>query len=209
MFTPKKLYPSLSKQLNLLGIETPTDIQKEALPKIKSGSNVFVVAPAQSGKTMLAVIFLLNKLKYELEEEDVPRAIVIVPTKEKALIFKELIATYGKFAHLRVKCAYSEQDLEIQRDDVYLGADIVVGTAKRLGDLYSGTGLNIKLMNTLIVDDFDQILKQDALTQIERLSVVNPKVQKVFFATTQPSLMCKIIEKVSSNLIKVVGQKTE
>lgn len=205
MFTPKKLYPPLSNQLNMLGIETPTDIQKEALPKIKSGSNVFVVAPESAGKTMLAVIFLLNKLKFELEDEDVPRAIVIVPTKEKVLIFKELIATYGKFAHLRVKCAYSEEDLERQRDDIYSGADVVVGTAKRLGDLYSGTGLNTKLLNTLIVDDFDQIAKQDALTQIERLAVVNPKAQKIFFATNQPPLMCKIIEKVSGNLITIKG----
>lgn len=203
MFTPKKLYPPLAKQLNMLGIDTPNEIQNKALPKIKSGANVFVVAPSESGKTTLAVIYLLHKLKYELENEDVPRAIVIVPTKEKAIIFRDLINFYGKHAHLRVKCAYSEEDLERQRDDIYLGADVVVGTAKRLGELYSGTGLNIKLLNTLIVDDFDEINKQDALAQIERIALANPKVQKLFFAKTQPSLMCKIIEKVSINLIRV------
>lgn len=203
MFTPKKLYPPLAKQINSLCIDTPNEIQNKALPKIKSGANVFVVAPSESGKTTLAVIYLLHKLKYELENEDVPRAIVVVPTKEKAIIFRDLINFYGKHAHLRVKCAYSEEDLERQRDDIYHGADVVVGTAKRLGELYSGTGLNIKLLNTLIVDDFDEINKQDALAQIERIALANPKVQKLFFAKTQPSLMCKIIEKVSINLIRV------
>ncbi len=203
MFTPKKLYPPLAKQINSLCIDTPNEIQNKAMPKIKSGANVFVMAPDESGKTTLAVIYLLHKLKYELENEDVPRAIVIVPTKEKAIIFRDLINFYGKHAHLRVKCAYSEEDLERQRDDIYHGADVVVGTAKRLGELYSGTGLNIKLLNTLIVDDFDEINKQDALAQIERIALANPKVQKLFFAKTQPSLMCKIIEKVSINLIRV------
>lgn len=203
MFTPKKLYPPLAKQINSLYIDTPNEIQNKAMPKIKSGANVFVMAPDESGKTTLAVIYLLHKLKYELENEDVPRAIVVVPTKEKAIIFRDLINFYGKHAHLRVKCAYSEEDLERQRDDIYHGADVVVGTAKRLGELYSGTGLNIKLLNTLIVDDFDEINKQDALAQIERIALANPKVQKLFFAKTQPSLMCKIIEKVSINLIRV------
>lgn len=203
MFTSKKLHAPLSEQLNLLGINSPTEIQNLALPKIKSGANVFVVAPNSSGKTTLIAIYLLHKLKTELEDEDVPRAIVIVSSKEKAILLKELLETMGKYAHLRIKCAFSDEDLESQRNEIYAGADIVIGTAKRLGELYTGTGLNIKLMNTLVIDDFDEINKQDALAQIERLAIANPKVQKLFFATTKPSLMCKIIDKVSVNLITI------
>ena len=203
MFTSKKLYTPLSERLLQLEITEPTAVQREALPKLKSGSDVFVIAPKLSGKTTLSIIYLLHKLKTELEEEDIPRAIVIVPTKEKALMYKELLENLGSYSHLRVKCAFSDEDLERQRDEIYKGADVVVGTAKRLGELYSGTGLNIKLMNTIVIDDFDEITKQDALAQIERLAIANPKVQKLFITTTLPSLMVKIIEKVSGNLMTV------
>jgi superfamily II DNA/RNA helicase len=205
MFTPKKLYAPLATRLSQLKIEEPTPVQKEALPKIKSGADVFVVAPTGAGKTSLAAIYLLHKLKAIEDEEDIPRAIVIVPTKDKVMEFKALMEDLGNYSHLRVKCAYSEEDLERQRDEIYLGSEVVVGTAKRLGELYTGTGLNIRLVNTIIVDDFDEITKQDALAQIERLLVANPKVQKLFFAGNQPSLMCKIIDKVSGNLITIKG----
>jgi len=203
MFTSKKLYSPLSQRLSQLKIEEPTSVQKEALPKIKSGADVFVVAPKEAGKTTLAAIYLLHKLKAIEDEEDIPRALVIVPTKEKVMEFKAIMEEFGNYSHLRVKCAFSEEDLERQRDEIYLGSEVVIGTAKRLGELYTGTGLNIRLVNTIIVDDFDEITKQDALAQIERLLIANPKVQKLFFAVTQPSLMCKIIDKVSGNLITI------
>lgn len=205
MFTSKKLYAPLSERLSQLNIAEPTSIQKEALPKIKSGADVFVVAPKESGKTTLAAIYLLHKLKAIEDEEDIPRALVIVPTKDKVMEFRALMEDLGNYSHLRVKCAYSEEDLERQRDEIYLGSEVVIGTAKRLGELYTGTGLNIRLVNTIIIDDFDEINKQDALAQIERLLVASPKVQKLFFAATMPSLMCKIIDKVSGNLITVKG----
>lgn len=203
MFTSKKIYPPLSERLSQLGIEAPTSLQKEALPKIKSGADVFVVAPKESGKTSLSAIYLLHKLKSIEDEEDIPRAIVIVPTKDKALQYKALMENFGSYSHLRIKCAYSEEDLERQRDEIYKGAEVLIGTARRLGELYSGTGLNLRLVNTIVVDDFDEINKQEALAQVERLLLANPKVQKLFFATNQPSLMCKIIDKVSGNLIKI------
>lgn len=205
MFTSKKLYAPLSERLSQLNITEPTSVQKEAMPKMKSGADVFVVAPKEAGKTTLAAIYLLHKLKAIEDEEDIPRALVIVPTKEKVMEFKALMEVFGNYSHLRVKCAFSEEDLERQRDEIYLGSEVVIGTAKRLGELYTGTGLNIRLVNTIIVDDFDEITKQDALAQIERLLIANPKVQKLFFAATTPSLMSKIIDKVSGNLITIKG----
>lgn len=205
MFTSKKLYAPLSERLSQLSITEPTPVQKEAMPKIKSGADVFVVAPKEAGKTTLAAIYLLHKLKAIEDEEDIPRALVIVPTKEKVMEFKAIMEEFGNYSHLRVKCAFSEEDLERQRDEIYLGSEVVIGTAKRLGELYTGTGLNIRLVNTIIVDDFDEITKQEALAQIERLLIANPKVQKLFFAATQPSLMSKIIDKVSGNLITIKG----
>ena len=205
MFSSKKLYSPLSERLSQLKIEEPTPVQKEAMPKMKSGANVFIVAPKGAGKSALAAIYLLHKLKAIEDEEDIPRALVIVPTQDKVMEFKALMEEFGNYSRLRVKCAFGEEDLERQRDEIYLGSEVVVGTAKRLGELYTGTGLNIRLVNTIIVDDFDEITKQDALAQIERLLVANPKVQKLFFAATMPSLMCKIIDKVSGNLITIKG----
>lgn len=203
MFTPKKIYLPLYERLVAMGLTEATELQAQAFPILKSGSDLWINAPEKTGKTTLSAIFVLHKLKVELEEEDVPRAIVIVPTKERVLEYKELLETMGKFAHLRIKCAYSEEDLERQRNEVYAGSDVVVGTAKRLGELYSGTGLNIRLVNTIIIDDFDKINKQDALAQIERLLTANPKIQKVYMTTTQPSLIRKIIEKVSLSLREI------
>ena len=61
----KKLNPSLKESLSGLGMESPTPFQKKILPRIKSGANVFGIAPEGAGKTTALVIGTIQKLRAE------------------------------------------------------------------------------------------------------------------------------------------------
>src|SRR5690606_34371301 len=80
----KKLIEPLNEALKIQGFETPLPFQKQVLSKIKSGANVFGIAPKGSGKTTAMVMGVVQNLKGEAFE-DAPRAIVFAKDKEAVL----------------------------------------------------------------------------------------------------------------------------
>ena len=48
----KKLHPTIKEFIENQEITIPTPFQKASIPAIKSGANIFCIAPAGSGKTV-------------------------------------------------------------------------------------------------------------------------------------------------------------
>ena len=80
----KKLHSDIREKLASLEIITPTPFQVRSIPVIKSGSNVYCIAPKESGKTTTLILTTLQKLKCEADG-NAPRAVVLVENKERAL----------------------------------------------------------------------------------------------------------------------------
>ena len=96
----KKLIPELASGIINAGFDKePRAIQTESIPKIKSGADLIIVSPKDSGKTTALVIGTIQQLKKPFEEA--PRAIIITSTKEKAFEIEEQIALLGKTCKLR------------------------------------------------------------------------------------------------------------
>ena len=73
----KKLHTDIREKLESLEILTPTPFQNSSIPIIKSGTNVYCVAPKNSGKTSTLVWTTLQKLKCEAVG-NAPRAVILV-----------------------------------------------------------------------------------------------------------------------------------
>ncbi|MBT8319827.1 MAG: DEAD/DEAH box helicase, partial [Gramella sp.] len=128
----KKLTPPLKEALNRLGYEMPTAFQKKILPKIKSGADLYGLAPEGSGKTTAMIISVIQKLNAEAFE-DSPRALIYVKDKASALELEQKFLEFTREMDLRIYCAYDEQNIDDQKDKIYYGVDIVIATPKRLG----------------------------------------------------------------------------
>lgn len=176
----KKLNNDLSSALTEAGLTEPTEVQRLAIPRIKSGANFVCVAPEGSGKSTCLVIGIIQRLTKALN--DVPRALVIVDSKEKGLEIKAIFDELGKNTDLRVVCSDLDRKIEDQRDKIYVGCDVVVGTAKRLNELYSFSGLNLNDLKMFVVDDSELVMRQIITSQIDRLAGSIPKAQQIIFA---------------------------
>ena len=178
----KKLNKNINKALELKEIESPIFIQKKTISAIKSGQDALIISDKKSGKTTAMVVSLIQMLKYA--QNDVPRAMIMVATKERAdeleLLFKEL----GKGTDLRVNCVYPGPALEKVRDKVYFGTDIVIGTVKRLNELYSNSGINMNDLNMFIIDDAYEIMKAEMISPIDRLANIRPNSQRIILTDT-------------------------
>ena len=144
----KKIIEPLKITLQEKGFESPLPLQKLIWSKIKGGLSMFCIAPKNSGKTTAIILSVIQKLNGEAFE-DAPRALIFVKDKQAALDLEAEFKTYTRGTDLRIYCAYEEYNIELQREDLYLGTDIVIATPKRLNKIFYLNGINLNKLQIL------------------------------------------------------------
>ena len=175
----EKLNAQLSSALEAKGITEPTELQKRIIPKIKSGASCICIGPAGSGKSTSIVIGVIQRLTAALN--DVPRAIIVVADKQQALDMKEQFNALIRQSELRVHCAVDGEKFLDQKDKIYAGSDVVIGTARRFNELYANNGLNLNALKMFVIDNSEVVIKNEVHSQIERLAGGVGKVQWLLF----------------------------
>lgn len=182
----KKLHPIIKNVLESKNILSYAPIQKKIIPFIKSGSSVYGIGPKGSGKTTALIMGVLQKLKCEaVEDEDSPRAIIVVKDKQATWDLAERFEEFTKHTNLRVYKAYQEFDLEKQREQVYHGVDILIVTPKRLNKLYYQNSLHMGEMLLFCVYDADFLNRNEYHNDVLRMSEsVSSKCKFVIMSET-------------------------
>ncbi|MBS2099434.1 DEAD/DEAH box helicase [Carboxylicivirga linearis] len=173
----KKLLPELASNLIDLGYEkAPREIQTLAIPKIKSGADLVLIAPDKNGKTNALLIGLIQQLKQPFEEA--PRAIMIVSSREKAFEAEEQFQILAKGTKLRSFVAFDQGILQYQKDEIYDGLDILFVTPKRLTELVNINGVPMTKIKMLVVDDAIEFLRHSNHAILHRIAdgIKNPQI---------------------------------
>ncbi len=174
---------SVLKALDEIGFTTPTPIQEQAIPVIKSGKDVLGIAQTGTGKTAAYIIPLLMKL-VKAEGKD-PRAIVLVPTRELAIQVGEDIAELSQYTDIRHAAVYGGIGWTKHAALLEPGVDILVATPGRLWDLYRAGAFGMKSIKTLVVDEADRMLDMGFMPQLNKLfEVIPPRRQNLLFSAT-------------------------
>jgi ATP-dependent RNA helicase RhlE len=176
----EKLDIQLIESLEENGFTASTELEQVCIPKIKSGRDLLCVGAKGSGKTTTIVVSVLQRLKASLDDN--PRAVIVVADKDRALAMKSEFARLGEYTDLRVHTACEDEKINDQKDKIYMGSDVVIGTAKRLNQIYSLYALNLGVVKIFAIDDAQLVIKSTNYPQIDRLSESLPKAQRLVFA---------------------------
>ena len=179
----KKLIQPLKDALEHKGFEEPLAFQKQILSKIKGGASLFCIAPKGSGKTTSIVLSVIQKLKGEAFE-DAPRALIFVKDKQAALDLELEFNAFLRGTDLRVYCAYDEKSIDTQRDEIYVGVDVVIATPKRLNKIFFLNGINLNKLQMFIVEDAEFLFRNNNLGEVTRTPESIGKCQYLVFSTT-------------------------
>lgn len=193
----EKLDQQLIEVLEENGFTESTELEQICIPKIKSGHDLLCIAGNGCGKTTTIVVSVLQRLKSSLN--DVPRAVIVVPDKDCALEMKNEFNRLGEYTDLRVNLACDDGKIDDQKDLIYMGSDVVIGTAKRLNKIYTLYALNLSGVKLFAIDDAEKVIKSINYLQIDRLSESMPKAQRVVFATQ----MTEWIERFSNEFMTI------
>ncbi|ULE33547.1 DEAD/DEAH box helicase [Mycobacterium sp. IDR2000157661] len=176
------------------GKEHPFAIQELTMPLALAGDDLIGQARTGMGKTLAFGVPLLQRITTDAERPltGIPRALVVVPTRELCLqVFGDL-ATAAK--HLRVgdrklsvTSIYGGRPYEAQIEALQKGVDVVVGTPGRLLDLAQQGHLQLGGLSMLVLDEADEMLDLGFLPDIERiLRQIPDERQAMLFSATMP-----------------------
>ena len=165
------------------GITVPTPIQLKAIPDALAGSDVCGRAETGSGKTYAFGLPLLARIRDS--KGDLPRGLILVPTRELASQVTEALEPLAAAQDLRIVAVYGGTSMREQISDVKQGADVLVATPGRLLDLSRRRVARLEEVTTVIIDEADQMADMGFLPQVHDVLRAIPRGhQTMLFSAT-------------------------
>lgn len=189
----EKLNKKLSAALLENGFEEPNPMQLKCIPKINGGADVIGIGPLGCGKSSTVIMSAIQKLGTAFE--DAPRALIIVSDEIKALEMKDQFRLFSHQTDLRAEVVFEGGKIDAQTEAIYFGTDIVIGTAKRVLEIYFRKNFNLNKIKLFVIDDAEMVIKNGLQGQIDRLALSLPKCQHLVFTNELTPKIEKLIEK--------------
>jgi ATP-dependent RNA helicase RhlE len=188
-FTNLGLAEPLVRALEAKGYSTPTPIQAQAIPYVLEGRDLLGIAQTGTGKTAAFVLPSIQRL-VEADKRVLPthcRMLVLAPTRELASQIAESARAYGKFSRMTVATVFGGTSINKNRQDMSRGVDILVATPGRLLDLIEQRFVSLNLIETLVLDEADQMLDLGFIHALRKIVKMVPRQrQTLFFSATMP-----------------------
>lgn len=192
-FSDLNLNRFLLEALDDMGFTTPTPIQERAFPTIMSGKDMVGIAQTGTGKTFAYLLPILKQLSYS--EQKHPRVLIIVPTRELVVQVVKEIESLTTHINVRFTGVYGGTNLNVQKQTVYAGQDILVATPGRLLDLALDGILKLKYIQKLVIDEVDEMMNLGFRPQLITLLDLLPKNrQSIMFSATLTNEVGSILD---------------
>jgi ATP-dependent RNA helicase RhlE len=188
-FSDLGLAEPLVRALEAKGYSTPTPIQAQAIPYVLEGRDLLGIAQTGTGKTAAFVLPSIQRL-VDSGKRVLPthcRMLVLAPTRELASQIAESARAYGKFSRMTVATVFGGTSINKNRQDMSRGVDILVATPGRLLDLIEQRFVSLNLIETLVLDEADQMLDLGFIHALRKIVKMVPRQrQTLFFSATMP-----------------------
>ncbi|MDR0922114.1 MAG: DEAD/DEAH box helicase [Lactobacillales bacterium] len=184
------LSEDLLQSIERAGFEEATPIQAETIPLALEGKDVIGQAQTGTGKTAAFGLPMLQKI--DTSNRDL-QGLVIAPTRELAIQTQEELYRLGRDKKIRVQAVYGGADIGRQIRGLKDHPHIVVGTPGRMLDHIKRRTLKLETVETLVLDEADEMLNMGFLEDIEEIiSKVPVNRQTLLFSATMPDAIKRI-----------------
>ncbi|MUJ20272.1 DEAD/DEAH box helicase [Aliivibrio fischeri] len=172
-----------------LGFKEATPVQKQAIPLVLQGHDVLAGAQTGTGKTAAFGLPLIQRLIESPierhEESKVVRSLILTPTRELAQQVFDSLVSYTQNTELKVVVAYGGTSINVQKENLLGGADILIATPGRLLDHLHIKTITLNQAEYLVLDEADRMLDMGFIPDIKKILRKMPdERQTLFFSAT-------------------------
>jgi len=186
-----KLSKPLVSTMSALGYLSAKEMQLRTMSRILGGQDIIAIGPEGSGKTTTYVLATLMRLK--TGGGDAPRALILVPTKEKVLEVMEYFNQLNRNSTFNIVGIHADTPIDEQVEELTDGVDIVVAIPSRARAIYLKLGLNTNKIQMMVVDDAADMVKQGLQLPINELANSIQKCQHLVFTEVMHDRLDKMI----------------
>lgn len=178
-----------------------TAIQEAVQKPLEEDKTVFGIAPTGSGKTLAFTWPLLPKVM----KGQGTQILVLEPSQELALQTTRVMREWAALLGLKVHSATGGANLRRQTERLKKERpEVVVGTPGRILHLLDTHDLKLNNLATLVIDEADDLLRDDTQAVVEDIERATPlDTQLAFFSATQSTTLDQLDVLFGRDLVKI------
>ncbi|WP_430786450.1 DEAD/DEAH box helicase [Virgibacillus flavescens] len=189
-FPDEETKPFIKEAWAASGFEEPTAIQIQTEKIISNGKDIIAEAPTGSGKTLAYLLPLLQKIDPLKKQIQV---IILASSHELVMQIHKEIQNWTKGSGIKTASLIGGANITRQIEKLKKKPQIVAGTPGRVHELITKKKIKMHEVQTLVLDEADQLIVPEHLNTIENIvkSTLKDR-QLLLFSATLPEEMQKV-----------------
>ncbi|SHJ55166.1 Superfamily II DNA and RNA helicase [Reichenbachiella agariperforans] len=188
--------------LSKLGIAQLNPMQEQAHEAISTGSEVILLSPTGTGKTLAFLLPIIAQLD---PNSDQIQVLILVPSRELAIQIEQVIREIG--SGFKTNAIYGGRSGSKDRIELKHAPAILVGTPGRVADHIRRENIDTDSIQTLVLDEFDKSLEvgfESEMTEI--VSALPYLTKKVLTSATQKGEIPAFVGLQNPQTISFLGE---
>ena len=164
-------------------------MQEEALLTIHASSDIVLLSPTGTGKTLAFLLPIIDQLDPNCNEV---QALIVAPSRELAIQIEQVLRDMG--SGYKTNIVYGGRLFSKDKINLKHRPAILVGTPGRISDHIRRNSFTTKEIKTLVLDEFDKSLEVGFETEMSDICKALPKLQKkILTSATQKVRVPKFV----------------
>lgn len=191
--------------LDKFKIEKLNPMQEEARLAIHSNSEVVLLSPTGTGKTLAFLLPLIKELDADCPEI---QTLIIVPSRELAIQIEQVARQMG--TGFKINAVYGGRSGTLDKIDIKHRPAILVGTPGRIADHLRRDNFSTHFITTLVLDEFDKSLEVGFEAEMSEIVELLPNLEKrVLTSATQKVKIPEFIKLDNPKVIDYLDDKID
>ncbi|HSH19241.1 MAG TPA: DEAD/DEAH box helicase [Draconibacterium sp.] len=191
--------------LDKLNIEQLNSMQKEAQQAIRRGSEIVLLSPTGTGKTLAFVLPIIAELDTKCTDIQV---LILVPSRELAIQIEQVIRDIG--TGYKTNAFYGGRSFSKDRMDLNHPPAILIGTPGRITDHIKRETFSTQNIKTLVLDEFDKSLEIGFEAEMKAIITYLPKVRKkILTSATHEVVIPSFVDITNPRYINYLDEKIQ
>lgn len=186
------------KAIEDLGYQEPTTVQKDVIPSVLAGKDIFTIAPAACGKTC-SYIFPLIDIISKKEGQNI---LIISADSKESVNISDKLSIFNKY--------HESTTADDSQENSANEANVIIAAPALLLDNIAENRVDISNINILVVDDINLIKKKRQLNNLNKiLDLLPANKQNIVFTTRRSKETQDTLDKILKTPAEIKIDKTK